>query len=150
MADADAVQALVQDAPEGEAKKPDPPPCEQCGEPKIKGHVHLKLLKPKTQMPQTRGDCLDGGSNAARPCGWLTCRWWLYSQNPETWGPLCILDVADEGGTTLEKVGEMMGITRERIRQIESKFLKNLRTRDANAQGKLRAILDDVNSLDRG
>lgn len=34
---------------------------------------------------------------------------------PET----CVLDVADEGGVTLETVAQIMGITKERVRQIE-------------------------------
>jgi DNA-directed RNA polymerase sigma subunit (sigma70/sigma32) len=29
------------------------------------------------------------------------------------------LDVADEGGTSLEEVGELLGLTRERIQQLE-------------------------------
>jgi hypothetical protein len=31
----------------------------------------------------------------------------------------CALDVADDGGTTLDGVGALMNLTRERIRQIE-------------------------------
>lgn len=31
----------------------------------------------------------------------------------------CLLDAADRGGLTLEDIGERMGITRERVRQIE-------------------------------
>ena len=38
----------------------------------------------------------------------------------------CALDVAERGGITLEEVGEIMNLTRERIRQIESKALKKL------------------------
>ena len=50
---------------------------------------------------------------------------------------------------TLESVGVLMGITRERIRQIEEGFLKKLRKMDSLGQGKLRALLDEVNELDR-
>ena len=31
----------------------------------------------------------------------------------------CALDVADRGGITLEEVGEILNLTRERIRQVE-------------------------------
>ena len=31
----------------------------------------------------------------------------------------CVLDVADRGGATLEEIGDAMGITRERVRQLE-------------------------------
>ena len=38
----------------------------------------------------------------------------------------CALDVADRGGTTLEDVGAIMNLTRERIRQVEVKALAKL------------------------
>lgn len=76
--------------------------------------------------PRVRGDCLPGGSNEVRPCPWNTCRY--HVEHPEV---SCALDVADRGGATLEEVGEYIGVTRERIRQIEAglmlKLKKNLR-----------------------
>jgi hypothetical protein len=33
----------------------------------------------------------------------------------------CTLDIAERGGLTLEEVGDIMGLTRERIRQIEQR-----------------------------
>ena len=46
----------------------------------------------------------------------------------EVWdmGESCALDVADRGGTTLEDVGAIMNLTRERIRQVEVKALAKL------------------------
>jgi hypothetical protein len=38
----------------------------------------------------------------------------------------CSLDVADRGGTTLEDVGAIMNLTRERIRQVEVKALAKI------------------------
>lgn len=150
MSDTDSAQVIEEvPPPAGELKEPKILLCGQCGEQKLKGHVHLKLVRPTGPPPQTRGDCLPGGSNAARPCVWITCKWWLYSQDEQTRGPVCVLDVADEGGMTLESVGVLMGITRERIRQIEEGFLKKLRKMDSLGQGKLRALLDEVNELDR-
>ena len=41
--------------------------------------------------------------------------------------PSCALDVAAEGGVTLERVGKILGITRERVRQIERNALARMR-----------------------
>jgi len=38
----------------------------------------------------------------------------------------CSLDIADHGGTTLEDVGAIMNLTRERVRQVELKVLAKL------------------------
>lgn len=41
----------------------------------------------------------------------------------------CSLDIADRGDATLHDVGELLGVTRERVRQIESMALVKLRGR---------------------
>lgn len=74
-------------------------------------------------FPKTRGECLEGGSNAARPCPWSRCRYQLNESGT------CTLDLADQGGLTLEEVGTLLGVTRERIRQIEHLALRKLRLR---------------------
>jgi hypothetical protein len=48
---------------------------------------------------------------------------------PET----CSLDVADRGGITLEEVGEIMNLTRERIRQVEVRGLLKLKMASPSA-----------------
>jgi hypothetical protein len=88
--------------------------------------------------PKTRGDCLAG----PRPCLFVSCKHHLYLDvNPETGSVklnfpdlqiwelkhTCALDVADQGGITLEEVGEIMNLTRERIRQVETRGLAKLR-----------------------
>jgi hypothetical protein len=52
---------------------------------------------------------------------------------PET----CALDIADRGGITLEEVGEIMNLTRERIRQLETRGLAKLK-----ALGEMSALSD--------
>jgi DNA-directed RNA polymerase subunit RPC12/RpoP len=71
-----------------------------------------------------------------RPCVRVSCRWNLYLDvhprtgnvkknfpdlEPESMPAKgsCALDVADRGGTTLERAGELSNITRERVRQLE-------------------------------
>ena len=73
-----------------------------------------------------------------RPCPFVSCSHHLYLDvNPETgaiklnfphlevWemAETCSLDVADRGGITLEEVGAILNLTRERIRQVEVRGL---------------------------
>lgn len=89
---------------------------------------------PSISRPRTRGECIDG----PRPCPWVSCRHHLYLDVGKNAGRLkfnfpdlepgelaesCALDVADRGGETLERVAERMNLTRERVRQIESRAL---------------------------
>ena len=60
----------------------------------------------------------------------------------------CALDIADRGGITLEEVGQIMNLTRERVRQLETQGLAKLqdvddvdRLRDYVASERTAAIL---------
>jgi hypothetical protein len=90
------------------------------------------------KRPESREDC----RLADRPCPFVSCKHHLYIDvNPSTgsiklnfpdlevWElpETCALDVAERGGMTLEAVGEVMNLTRERIRQVESSSLKKIR-----------------------
>lgn len=88
------------------------------------------------RIPKIREDCLTG-INKIRPCPWIRCSyhmlWITYfssvqfknetdEQVLERMASLeetCVLDVAEENGATLERIGQASGLTRERIRQIE-------------------------------
>ena len=100
------------------------------------------------QRPKTRGDCLE----SARPCPWSGCRWHMHTDvNPEVGSlqlnfpdhsPLdlaqtCALDIADLGGVTLEDCGQVMNITRERVRQIEADAMRKLRAARVSLEGLL-------------
>ena len=92
------------------------------------------------ERPKTRADC----SQEARPCPWVACKHNLYLDiNPET-GSIkinfpdlepwemkssCALDVADAGALTLEEIGLITNLTRERIRQVEVRGLIKLKLR---------------------
>jgi hypothetical protein len=101
--------------------------------------------------PQTRGECAGG----QRPCPWVSCKFHLFLDvtragslklnfpaesvdglvdNLEKMKETCVLDVAggpdgtsDGDGVTLEDVGGLMNVTRERIRQMEEKFKRILK-----------------------
>jgi sigma-70-like protein len=97
-----------------------------------------ELEMPDVDRPATRGECKD----MPRPCPFVSCKHHLYLDvNPETgsiklnfpdvepWEmkETCSLDVADRGGITLEEVGEILNLTRERIRQVEVRGLLRLK-----------------------
>ena len=90
------------------------------------------------KRPKTRADCVEGH----RPCPFVSCKYNLFVDvNPRTGsvkmnfpdkeldeiGDTCALDVADRGGITLEEVGAIMNLTRERVRQLETRGLTKLR-----------------------
>lgn len=75
--------------------------------------------------PKTRGDCLPGGINEARPCKWSTC---VYHQKTSS-GALCVLDLADAGEIGLGEIAFILGLSAERVRQIEWKAMRKLRRR---------------------
>ena len=62
----------------------------------------------------------------------------------------CTLDVADLGGVTLEVVGDVVNLTRERIRQIEVKAFRLLKRHKRRALDELRdAALDAHQTAER-
>lgn len=87
------------------------------------------------------GHRADRALNHCRPCVRISCKHSLYLDiNPET-GSIkinfpdlepwelkhtCALDVAERGGITLEEVGEIMNLTRERIRQVEARSVRRM------------------------
>ena len=114
-----------------------------------------RLLYPEVDdivRPKTRAECAEG----ERPCPFVSCKHHLYLDVSAKTGAIklnfpdlevwemtetCALDVADRGGTTLEEVGAIMNLTRERIRQVEVKGLAKLQAlKDMNA---LRDYVDE-------
>lgn len=80
--------------------------------------------------PVTRADC----ANVPRPCPFVGCRWNTYLEGhgkdlkitaPHRYpwdvppGESCVLDIAEGGPVTLERISEVLNCTRERIRQVE-------------------------------
>lgn len=108
--------------------------------------------EPWFDRPESRAECIQG----PRPCPHVSCRHHLYLDVSPRTGAIklnfpdlevwemaisCALDVADEGGATLEDVGAIMNVTRERIRQMEIKALSRLgAVRDMRG---LREVIDE-------
>ncbi|HKU41859.1 MAG TPA: sigma factor-like helix-turn-helix DNA-binding protein [Polyangiales bacterium] len=91
--------------------------------------------------PTNRGECAE----MERPCPFVSCKYHLYIDvhpvrgsikinfpDAEVWEmtDTCALDIADRGGITLEEVGEIMNLTRERVRQLETQGLARLQGLD--------------------
>jgi hypothetical protein len=89
------------------------------------------------ERPRTRADC----RGHEGPCPWVSCKHHLYLDiNPltgsiklnfpdlEPWElrDTCALDVAESGAHTLEQVGDITNLTRERVRQVEAIGLAKL------------------------
>lgn len=98
--------------------------------------------------PRVRAEC-EGGP---RPCPYVSCRHHLYLDasehtenlklnfpDLEVWelAHSCSLDVADDGPRTLEQVGELLNMTRERVRQIENEGKAWMERRLVRAVGDL-------------
>lgn len=90
------------------------------------------------ERPKTRADCVDG----PRPCPFVSCKYHLYLDvkdetqsiklnfpHLEVWEMehSCALDVSEQGGMTLEEVGHILNLTRERVRQVEVAGLDRLK-----------------------
>ena len=104
----------------------------------VEPELKALMVELDAKRPKTRADCVDGH----RPCPFVSCRFNLFVDvNPRTgsvkmnfpdkelWelAETCALDVADKQGITLEEVGVIMNLTRERVRQLEMRGLTKLR-----------------------
>lgn len=94
------------------------------------------------EAPRNRRECIKG----LRPCPYVGCRYHLaIDVIPETGrivfnvpeeacdagvvdlGETCALDVAARGPWTLDYIRQFLGVTRERVRQIEAAALRKIK-----------------------
>jgi hypothetical protein len=121
--------------------------------------IHLDLGLDHEERPKHRDECRDG----PRPCPWASCEHSLLvdigrprgstgkdSDELEVHdraaeairlGHTCLLDVTAEGPATLVTIAEIIGTSRERVRQIEAAAIRKL-TERAKGDVKLREQLD--------
>ena len=105
----------------------------------------------------TCGHTIDEAIARSRPCVFVSCKHHLFLDvDPETGsiklnrpdleGPdqlgkreSCSLDIGDAGGSSLQRTGQLLNVTRERIRQIEGGGMDKLRE-----LAETRAVRDDM------
>ncbi len=107
------------------------------------------------QRPKTRAECAE----VVRPCVHVSCRYNLFLDSSAQTGTVtflrpnlepgdmdptgsCALDVAEQGEHTLEEVSQIFGVSRERVRQLEEKFLRTVR-RNGGADYRAFADIDE-------
>lgn len=97
---------------------------------------------PREPLPVDRAACIDG----PRPCPMVSCPHSTYLEVDPITGGLklnhpdkevedlperesCVLDVVDDNpdGITLDEAGRILGVSRERIRQVEERLLRKVR-----------------------
>ena len=93
------------------------------------------------ERPRTRAKCPPMQADGSRPCPWVGCRHHLHldvihngrlklthpERAPWEWARPCSLDHVDEEGMTLDEVADVMGMSYERVRQLEERALIKIR-----------------------
>jgi hypothetical protein len=148
------VEETEQVGPEGQRRKPRVRLRTLSMKSMQRGLALGRLLSPANddERPRTVADCERLGlGTPANPCAYLGCRYSLLGgvnergsmtiTAPYTIDPIdglpqfdwdritetCVLRVAERGGETLEEVGVLLGVVRERARQIETQGLARCR-----------------------
>lgn len=101
----------------------------------------LFALDANTAVPDARPTTREECHRTVRPCPFVSCRFNLYldvredgvlrlnfpDKEPDEVTASCALDLANDGPRTLEQVAALMGMSKERARQIESTALAKLK-----------------------
>lgn len=82
--------------------------------------------------------CKKNNCNIIEICQDATCAWRVKNESFFN----CTWVACNFGPFTLEEVGRMMGVTRERIRQIEAKAINKLKHKKRNEPVRDYALLD--------
>ncbi len=126
---------------------------------------YANATDPVEPRPRTFAECERRGIGTIEsPCAYVSCRWNLALDVDNRTGSIkvnfpnavvdgaidvslipatCALVIADSDGLMLEQVGEILNITRERVRQIETKGLQQIAE-----LARLAALQDDHDETD--
>jgi hypothetical protein len=101
--------------------------------------VKLPVLQIPLKRPKTREGC----AAVPRPCPFVSCRHNLYldvsedgrlrlnfpDREPDQMTASCVLDLVNDGPRILDTIGGLMGLSKERARQIEVSGLAKVEAR---------------------
>jgi hypothetical protein len=124
-------------------RKPKPPQgpllAGQLTKAELRFGAQIAELEIEAERPRNRTECASG----PRPCPWVSCRYNLYLDvNPsgsirvnlpiavEQMTESCVLDF-DERPQSQDQIGELFGLSRQRVQQIEQETLARLIKRNA-------------------
>ena len=68
--------------------------------------------------------CFSAHKSCNKSCSVKDCRYWIDHESTQN----CTISASEEGPMTLQQIGEIFGVTRMRICQIEKTILKKLVT----------------------
>jgi hypothetical protein len=74
--------------------------------------------------------CFKAHKECKKQCTKSDCRYWINHPSSQN----CTLIASDEGPHTLQQIGEIFGVTRMRICQIEKSILKKLMSHTAEIE----------------
>ena len=116
-------------------------PADECAESKPAAVALRTLLTLPRRFPTVR-QCSMPATPLRMPCARTACRYHLahraHQEHEKQPTRDCALDVANEGEHTLEEVAVVLGVSKERVRQLEESALTKLRQKP-----ELRRLLDE-------
>ena len=78
-----------------------------------------------TGIPVLNTTCFKEHKNSKSPCSFSDCKYWIGSNRDLN----CTIIAAEEGPKTLQEIGDIFGVTRMRICQIEKNIINKLKTK---------------------
>lgn len=67
--------------------------------------------------------CYEKNARTCSPCERKECRYWISHQSAVN----CTLVAASKGPMTLQEIGEIIGVTRMRVCQLEKKIINEIK-----------------------